>query len=436
MTAVTSASRPLPSLDGLPFLGNGRALRRDPLGFFVRAAKRGDIVDLGVHGMPHVGIFGAESTLAVLMSPRVQEAYPDVEQVHDPRGQGVVTTSGEEQRRHRSMLQHSLAQRHIDAYHPAIIEAIGAGLDTWPTNGVLDAVRGASALTHRAQAALLFGADLGRDEALARALDVIVASQRTPLLARATAVSPFDLGAVRGRSFAEANAIVASRALAPRGTTNVASELRDARAFAMSDSELVANLLQLYLAGTDTVTTAVAWTLYCLLRAPEHLARATEESRAADPVLAPSKVPEGTHLERVVKESLRLFPTSPFGVRYTTAPVAVGEMTIPARSRVFYSPWVIHRDPRWHVDPERFEPARFAGPALARGTYIPFAVGPNACLGATLAAVLVRTCVMAVLRRFRLVADPTQEVGVRCAYDGSLRHTRPVPGIRLTTRRS
>ncbi|MFY0541831.1 cytochrome P450 [Nannocystis pusilla] len=72
---------------------------------------------------------------------------------------------------------------------------------------------------------------------------------------------------------------------------------------------------------------------------------------------------------------------------------------------MLYLPFLMHRDPRFWDDPERFEPARFLpGQAQARHklAYIPFSAGPRMCIGNHF-TLLEGTLVLAMIaQRFRL----------------------------------
>jgi cytochrome P450 len=105
---------------------------------------------------------------------------------------------------------------------------------------------------------------------------------------------------------------------------------------------------------------------------------------------------------------------------------------IEAGSKVFISPWVVHRDERHFPDPERFDPERFADGASQgrpRFAYFPFGGGPHVCLGQTFATM---ECVLVLARiaqrfRFELLAGEPQALR---GFD-----LRAPKGVRVRVRR-
>ncbi|KOB55455.1 Uncharacterized protein OBRU01_25886, partial [Operophtera brumata] len=90
------------------------------------------------------------------------------------------------------------------------------------------------------------------------------------------------------------------------------------------------------------------------------------------------------YLERVVKESLRLFPPVPFIIRKVLEDTKLPSgRTMPAGSGIAVSIWGCHRDPKYwgpdaeHFDPDRFLPERFNVPPCS---YMPFSSGPRNCV--------------------------------------------------------
>jgi hypothetical protein len=60
-----------------------------------------------------------------------------------------------------------------------------------------------------------------------------------------------------------------------------------------------------------------------------------------------------------------------------------GGWRLRAGDSLMFSPYLIHRDPRWWHEPERIDPDRWpAGrPPHTRHAYLPFGAGPRVCLG-------------------------------------------------------
>jgi cytochrome P450 len=111
-------------------------------------------------------------------------------------------------------------------------------------------------------------------------------------------------------------------------------------------------------------------------------------------------------------------------VRTALEDVELAGYTIPAKSTVIMSQWVMHRDPRFYDEPEEFRPDRWLQErykSAPRFTYFPFGGGPRICVGALFAmteAVLVLTTI-AQGWQMRLVSGATPQ---------------PVPGITLRPR--
>jgi cytochrome P450 len=70
---------------------------------------------------------------------------------------------------------------------------------------------------------------------------------------------------------------------------------------------------------------------------------------------------------------------------------------------------VVHRDPRFWDDPERFHPDRWAGglaKRLPRYAYFPFGGGPRLCIGNTFAMMEAVLVLASLARRYRMRLVP------------------------------
>jgi cytochrome P450 len=72
---------------------------------------------------------------------------------------------------------------------------------------------------------------------------------------------------------------------------------------------------------------------------------------------------------------MRLYPPVWSMGRYVDNDYTLGKYTIPAGSTIMMSQFLMHRDPRYYSEPERFNPERWSSEAksiLPRFSYFPF----------------------------------------------------------------
>jgi cytochrome P450 len=172
------------------------------------------------------------------------------------------------------------------------------------------------------------------------------------------------------------------------------------RAGETDDEELRDQIVTLLMAGHETTTTGLAWTMERLLRNPEVLARAREGDDA--------------YLDAVVKETLRVRPVIPAVLRYLTRPVELGGYRLPAGVTVMPAITLMHADPQIFPEPQRFRPERFLeGEEGSTYTWIPFGGGRRRCLGAAFASFEMRVALRTILRETTLRAEQAQDERVR-----------------------
>ena len=112
------------------------------------------------------------------------------------------------------------------------------------------------------------------------------------------------------------------------------------------------------------------------------------------------------YLERVIKETLRLFPSVPFiGREVQEDFVHVDGTKILRGTTAAVFIHFLHRDPKHFPDPEKFDPDRFL-PENSKGrspyAYIPFSAGSRNCIGQRFALLEEKVILSWILRRFRL----------------------------------
>ncbi|MFL6254694.1 MAG: cytochrome P450, partial [Pyrinomonadaceae bacterium] len=203
----------------------------------------------------------------------------------------------------------------------------------------------------------------------------------------------------------------------------------------MSDEQLRDEAMTIFLAGHETTANALAWTWYLLSQHTEAEARLHEE---LDEVLAgrpPSAedLPRLRYTEMVFAESMRLYPPAWILGRRALEDYEVGGYVIPRNALVILSPYVMHRDPRFYPDPERFDPERWTPEAKAarpQFSYFPFGGGPRRCIGEGFAWMEGVLVVATLAQKWRLRLAPAQRVEPQPVVT-----LRPRHGVRMTPER-
>jgi cytochrome P450 len=183
----------------------------------------------------------------------------------------------------------------------------------------------------------------------------------------------------------------------------------------LNAEELRDQVLTLFLAGYETVANAMAWTWMLLGQNPAAEARLHDE---LDAVLA-GRLPTLEDLPRleysamVLSESMRLYPPAWAMGREALEDVSIGPYRLRKGSMVFFSQYIVHRDPRFFPHPERFWPERFTTEAKAarpRFSYFPFGGGGRQCIGESFAWMEASLALATIAQRWRLALVPGQTI--------------------------
>ncbi|XP_030755214.1 cytochrome P450 4C1-like [Sitophilus oryzae] len=118
-------------------------------------------------------------------------------------------------------------------------------------------------------------------------------------------------------------------------------------------------------------------------------------------------LPKLKYLERVIFETLRLFPIAPAIGRYTTNDVNCGTKTFPKGINIVISIFTLHRNKRYWIDPLKFNPDRFLPEEVAKrppNCYIPFSAGTRNCIGKTYGLMSLKVVAASVVRNFKITS--------------------------------
>ncbi len=220
---------------------------------------------------------------------------------------------------------------------------------------------------------------------------------------------------------------------------DIVSQLLDARdrqtGAPMADRALQDEVMTLIVAGHETTASSLNWFWYLLTQSDDVARRLHAELDATSPDPPGYGDLDALPVVRTaIDETLRLYPPGWLLTRRSIEADTVGGYALPAKTDVLISPYLVHRHPAYWPDPDRFDPDRFLlqdSGSRNRFVYLPFGLGPRACIGEHLALVEMRTHVATLARRFDLQLVPGQTIELEPQVNLRTRHPlRMMPRLR------
>lgn len=330
-------------------------------------------------------------------------------------GDGLLTSEGEIWRRCRRAMQPAFHQKQMAGYCQTMQTVAEQVSEDWHDGEERELRQEMTRLTLRAVTEALFGTSVVGHEsevgeainALFRLFDFTSATAYllpnylpTPLHLRA-------LGAMRrlGRLI---DKIFAERRTKPRAEQDLLDmlgQLPDAHG--ARGRKLVRNqVMTLLVAGHETTSAALAWCWYLLTQNPdvERKFHAELDTVLGGRPAGSEDLPRLAYTGQIFTETLRLYPPAWMIAREATVDTEIGGYAVPKRTAVYLSPWVVHRDPRFYPEPERFNPDRWTedfSRQLPSYAYFPFGGGPRMCIGASFARTEAILALATIGQRFR-----------------------------------
>ncbi|XP_051165325.1 cytochrome P450 4g15-like isoform X2 [Leptopilina boulardi] len=208
--------------------------------------------------------------------------------------------------------------------------------------------------------------------------------------------------------------------------------------------ELRDEVTTLLVAGYDTTALSLSFVILMLASHPQIQDKAYQEIYdiygTTDPDEVPvtcKDLPKLVYLDRVIKETMRLFPVSAIIVRTSEENFELGKYIIPKGSAIVIGISRIHRDEKFWPEPLKFDPDRFLPEQIAKRhqySYLPFSGGLRNCIGEMYAMMMMKTIISVILRKYILKKDNIQRMeDIRLKFDIFLQPVEPIK-IRLENR--
>ncbi len=407
----------------------------DRIGFVQDLARRyGDIAFFRLWGMPAALVNHPDLVRDVLVTQqRLFVKGIGLERAKVLLGEGLLTSEGAHHLRQRRLIQPAFHREVVAGHAATMVDHAERWAARWQAGQRLDVAQEMAALTLSIAGRTLFGADVEEDareigDALGDAIQTfdLALLPFGDRLVRLPIPPAIRFRRAKARLDAIVYRLIAERRAAPRADGHdVLSMLLAARdtegdGRGMSDAQVRDEALTLLLAGHETTANALTWCWYLLSQHPDVEARLHAEVDAVAPgrPLTADDVPHLAYTRAVVSEGMRLFPPAYIVGRRAIAPWPVPgtDWVLPTGTLVLASQYLLHRDPRYWSEPERFRPERWLPSQAAdrdgaarepreRFAWFPFGAGTRICIGEGFAW-MEATLVLATLARrwaFRLV---------------------------------
>ena len=403
---------------------------RDPLQMFSDARVTwGDVVCFSALGYAFYQVTSPTLAHDVLTHDDLQMS---VMMEHPFVGQGLANNIGDSWKRQRRLLQPHFHQKAVQHFADQMVQATHALSEQWAAQDQHDVLPGLVRLNHQILGATVLDLDFNQHPQMLAALRTI----RRYLNRRFQAIItvPEAIPTPRNRAFKRAVALwdqaVNERIALAGDEPTLLAMLRHAEdpktGYRMTDAQLRDEVNTIFFNGYEDPGATVTWALYLLSQHPQvqsalyqqiHDVLGDRQATVADLRSLPL-------LDNVIKETMRLYPTTWAVIRDARGAVPLGDYVIPDGASVQVTIFLIHRHPDYWEQADSFDPSRFdrAYPSQA---YMPYGAGPRQCIGRAFADMQMRLILVTLLQRYRFDFVP-QDVQIN-----AMASLRPNDGLRL-----
>lgn len=448
LTALTSGRRRRPPSPPARYPGHFLVtLAKNKLQLFVEMATAGDVSAIRVGPQPLVLVTDPELIQQVLVTD--QKSFTKgraLERTKLLLGNGLLTSEGSFHLRQRRLAQPAFHKQRIHGYSVVMGDESAKVRDSWRNGATLDIHEEMMRLTLTIAGKTLFDADVKGDaHVVDEAMELSLKMFQYTVLPMGAALEYIPIGWIgrlhraRARMDELIYKMIEDRRRSGTDRGDLLSMLVAARDSegdhsGMTDEQLRDEIVTLLMAGHETTAVAMSWTWYLLSQHPDVERTLHEE---VDRVLG-GRTPTSDDMMRlpytrqVIAESMRLYPPAWIVERKAVHEVELGGYRIKPGTLVYASQYLMHRDPRWWNEPERFDPSRWApdAPGAAerpKFAYFPFGAGTRICIGEQFAWMEAILALATLAQRWSMRHDPTHKVELE-----PLVTLRPKYGMRMT----
>jgi len=394
-------SRP-PGPRGEPVFGNSRQYARDPFEFLSACESAyGDVVAADLGPMETYIATNPDDIERVLVGDHEKYRKPAFQDDALGRllGDGLLLSEGDRWEKQRDLANPAFNMSRIADIADVMTQDAVEAVDSWSAGDELDLELEMARLTVRIIANAMLGVDLGEERVRT------IQENLEPLGARFEPdpirfVTPDWLPTQENREYEAAvqrlEDVVADVIAERRGTEGHEDDddppmdllsilLRAQKRGEQGDEQLRDEVVTMLLAGHDTTALTLTYACYLLSENPDaerQVHAELDDVLDGPPTFADTR--NLTYLNRVLQETMRLYPPVYVMFREPVVDVKLGGYRVPEGAAIMLPQWAVHRSPRWWTEPDQFDPDRWTRERRAdrpRFAHFPFGGGPRACIG-------------------------------------------------------
>lgn len=425
----TKSARP-PGPTRWPVVGNTFDWARDPCSFREELAERyGDVATYEVMGVEMHMVTNPDSIERVLVTDSDSFKRPDFSREHLGfiLGEGLIMSEGEKHRSQRALIQPAFYPKRIEQLVSVMTDNAEAMAEKWSAGDTFDVELEMKNLMLQVLMESMFGTDVdyeGRNVGEAvKAIEGPTRPTKQPFTMLFPEWVPFPHRKRAREGMAVIESIIDENIAEAEQREPEGDDLQSLLMKGYLEEDNHMDREQLYdemktflFAGHETTGMAVAFTWYLLSQHPRVEAKLHEEFDRVLGGASPTfeDLQELEYTEKVLKESLRLYPPAHELKRSPTEPVQIGDYSFETDDILTLPSWVLHRDETHYDDPETFRPERWTDDferQLHDLAYFPFGAGPRGCIGRRFAMTEARLTLATLAQEYRLelVGDPGLE---------------------------
>lgn len=421
----------IPERKGFPILGHAVPILQDPLKFLIGLKREGEpIVKINLGSRTYVVIQDLKIAEHILLDKSNNYPKPGAaKRMKQFLGEGLATSNGDFWLKQRRIMQPAFHKDRVNSFKKIIDQEVNWLIKKWETQSFPMETKineDFFALTLKNITRTMFGAEI---ENLLDQLSKIVTNLLDSASNSVTSLInlPLAFPTPSNQKFKKAKkefdqivyGIIDKRIL--EGGNQENPDLLDMliKSFEEISSPTTKENLRdevatIFMTGHETTAQTLSWIFYHLAKDPKLLQRVREEG------LQTSKEAENlTHassgfLQALIYETLRMYPPVWIMARKSKKEDRLESYHLPANATILINIYGINHDPKTWKDPEKFDPERFLGSILASHPFqfIPFGAGKRACIGNSLAMIVMKTVIIRLIQKYDFSLPPSNPVSI------------------------